>query len=276
MDAIRQFEVRHVSQIRQALIAYRQRFKVGDVIIAKEINRQFLPDANYESVRKNLERLRRGEHIRNPQFLNACVRFLEVKLATSAEGPPPEAELAAALRRYTASFFNYDEFWKLVDGDYAVHMARQGRTSPDIMRRQAGFPVGIPVMPEKLRGVERSFSVLSINAREAKDYAPVTERYFMREDNEAEGGEPRFSEPGLLQRKGVCLPLSQYDVLVMIRDFLFSHMYLLRREALGFTGAMVMAEPFATDLMNPPSRLTGARYDVLMQRTAWPRALTES
>lgn len=268
MSDFERFEQRQLDQIRDAVLDYRQRFGVGDVTLAQEIHVLMPSHVSHDATLKNLQRLRSGKKIRNPVFLNACVQFLEIKFSPDPGGSQPELELATALRRYSGKTFDYETFWQMIGGDYAVHAVQQGRFDPVMTARRAGHKVGIPVTPQRLPEQRRGFAVLSIHSEEAVDYAPVTERYFLR-DEEADDGEQRFSEANMLRRRGICLPLSAHDVLIFVKDFAFSHMYQLRREPMGFTGTMAMAERFGREALSAPESADGMRYDVVMQRTVW-------
>ena len=52
----------------------------------------------------------------------------------------------------------------------------------------------------------------------------------------------------------------------MIRDFLFSHMYVLRRDKFGFAGTMIMPsahEFFGTEF---PQAMLQSQYDIVLHR----------
>ena len=98
------------------------------------------------------------------------------------------------------------------------------------------------------------------------DYGVARERYFLpREDGPAHE-ETTYSEADALSRKGVCLPVGSQDILIMIRDFLFSHMFVLRRETSGFAGMMIIPSAFAFFASEVPQGMGQSQYDVVLHR----------
>jgi hypothetical protein len=108
--------------------------------------------------------------------------------------------------------------------------------------------------------------VLSISRGEGRDYGVARERYFLpNEDGSADDDAP-YSEANALNRKGVCLPVGGQDMLIMIRDFMFSHMYVLRREAFGFAGTMIMPSAYEFFAAEVPQGMRQSQYDVVLRR----------
>jgi hypothetical protein len=111
-----------------------------------------------------------------------------------------------------------------------------------------------------------SFVVLSISPGEGRDYGVARERFFFRDDEGAEDKEAGLSEANALDRNGVCLPVGGQDFLVMVRDFLFSHMYVLRRETLGFGGTMILPTAFGLFASDEAVGMGPSQYDVVLQK----------
>lgn len=261
VDFVRRFEDHQVERIRRAIIAYRSNRNVGDVTLAKELSR-YLPkhSTNYSTL-KNLQRLRKGERMRGATFLNACVQFLEVEMAT-----PPEEELGLAMKRFVGNVFGYAALWTDVEGDYVLRVLGErtfdfpaALSQPDIPAK--GIAVsGIRKQPE----VGSVPVVLSISPGEGTDYGVARERYFLpRQDAPADEG-AADAEANALSRKGVCLPVGGRDMLVMIRDFLFSHMYVLKREPFGFAGTMIVPPAYEFLATDVPQGMPPSQYDVVL------------
>lgn len=263
MDFFSLFEDHQIEQIRRAVIGYRDRFNVGDVTLTKELLRHLPPSVSYDSTLKNVQRLRKGERMRGASFLNACIQFLDVKLAQSSSQVPPEQELGIAMNRFVDPLFRSPEFWTELAGDYALTvMGESILESPASLGLRSRPLRGIPILPKREKGQElRSFAIVSLSAQDGADYATVRERHYMAEDDGANGGEPRFSEANVLERRGVCLPVGFQDFLVMIRDFTFSHMYVLRTEPEGLVGTMVIPDHFGVS-----GSYLQSRYNVALKK----------
>lgn len=266
MDVFTRFEDHQIEQIRRAVIAYRDRFDVGDVTLAKELLHHLPPSVTYDSVLKNVQRLRSGERMRGAPFLNACIRFLEVKLAPSSPQAPSEQELALAMSRFVAPLISSTDFQRELQGDYALQVLRESRIAPPAVPGHAGRqPRGVPIRPIREQGPVRMLSILSIIPRGSAGYVAVRERCFLAEDDEASGA-PKLSEANMLERRGICLPIGAHDVLLMIRDFMFSHMYVLRTDPAGFIGTMILPDPLGIAGMGMPASAPPTRYDVALQK----------
>lgn len=238
------------------MLAYRTKHNVGDVSLADELSKQLPPSVSIDSLIKNLQRLRKGERMRGAAFLNACVKFLEVEMAT-----PPEEELGLAMKQFVGMPFRLGDLWAELAGDYAL-VATEERgwiTSAETAKAWTTGPLAAVVAPPKAaRSIPvKPMAVVSIEAGEGKDYGIARERYiFGRDDDDA----PEDTSP--LDRNGICLPIGRQDLLILIRDFLFSHMYVLKREPFGFAGTMIM--PTAPDFLpRPHPRRIGNRTTML-------------
>jgi hypothetical protein len=75
-----------------------------------------------------------------------------------------------------------------------------------------------------------------------------------------------YSEANALTRKGVCLPVGGQDMLIMIRDFLFSHMYVLKRETFGYAGTMIMPSAYEFFAAEVSKGMSQSQYDVVLRR----------
>ncbi|MCR9135731.1 MAG: hypothetical protein NXI27_07045 [Alphaproteobacteria bacterium] len=243
MDFVRRFETHQIERIRRAIIAYRGKHNVGDTGIADEVLAYLPASVTHDSTVKNVQRLRNGDHIRGAAFLNACVKFLEVEMVT-----PPDEALGLAMKQFIGdvSVSGYVHLWQELEGTYVMRVLGERQLDLSAAFAQTQKPVtGIAVTPQpKQPEAQDSFTVLSISPGEGNDYGIVQERYFMREDDVSTNEESQFSEVNTLNRKGVCLPVGGQDMLILIRDFLFSHMYVLHRESFGFAGTMIMPTSF--------------------------------
>lgn len=267
MDFVRIFEAHQVERIRRAILAYRDKHDVGDVTLTKELLGYLPKSVTYDSTLKNVQRLRKGERMRGAAFLNACVQFLQVEMVT-----PPEEELGLAMKHFVGNIFGYPDLWNDVAGDYVLRVLGERDFSAHVAIGQTGKPItAIAVKPRMQRPQSQdSFVVLSISPGEGMDYGVAHERFFFRDDQGAEDKEAGLSEVNALDRKGVCLPVGRLDLLIMMRDFLFSHMYVLRRETFGFGGTMIIPPPyafFASDVLQGKPQ---SQYDVALHRV--PRA----
>jgi hypothetical protein len=260
MDFITAFEEHQVERIRRALMTYRHERKAGDVKLTKAIL-GFLPSyVTYDSTLKNVQRLRKGERIRGAVFLNACVRFLEVEMAT-----PPEEELGLAMRRFVGGMVGYEGMWKELEGDYALRaMTNKGSHTPQVVMSGSARRMGIAVPPIREQANPKGFVVLSISVGEGKEYGTARERYLVSPD---EGSSPESGNASfvtLLDRTGVCLPVGSLNLLILIRDFLFSHMYVLTRSPDGLAGTVILPSP--DDLLADASAPRESQYNVALQR----------
>lgn len=267
MDFTRRFEAHQVEQIRRAVIAYRDRRDVGDVTLANELLDLLGTNASYYATLKNIQRLRKGERITGATFLNACIKFLNLKLSPSDKQTPPEQELGFAMQRFIAPVLSGPEFWQELAGDYAVRLLRESRIAPPPSPGMAGRPMrGIPIGPRKTEGLPRSLAVVTITPREGGANAAVRERHFLSDGDQESDGEPQYSEANVLERGGVCLPTGTHDVLVMIRDFMFSHMYVLRSDEAGFIGTLILPDQFGLGGAGMAASSPSTRYDVALQK----------
>lgn len=263
MDFVRIFEAHQVERIRRAILAYRDKHDVGDVTLTKELLGHLPQNVTYDSTLKNVQRLRKGERMRGATFLNACVKFLEVEMAT-----PPEEELGLAMKHFVGNVSGYGPLWKDVAGDYVMRVLGERHFGSYAAVGQVGMPLtAIAVKPRMERSQSQdSFVILSISPGEGLDYGIARERFFFRDDKSAEDEEAGLSEANALDRKGVCLPVGSQDLLIMMRDFLFSHMYVLRREPFGFGGTMIIPpayEFFASDVLQGMQQ---SQYNVALHR----------
>jgi hypothetical protein len=220
-------------------------------------------NVTYDSTLKNVQRLRKGQPIRGATFLNACVQFLEVQMVT-----PPEEELGLAMKHFVGGIPGYTGLWGDVAGDYVLRMLGEKDFG---LRVDFGKPsktiAHISTRPriESLRSQD-SFVVLSIGPGEGMDYGVARERFFCRDDKGAENEKPRLLEVKTLDRKGVCLPVGRQDLLVMMRDCMFSHMYVLRRETFGFGGTMILPSAFSLFASDGFLDMSRSQYDVALHR----------
>ncbi|WP_011583109.1 MULTISPECIES: hypothetical protein [Chelativorans] len=263
MDFVRRFEDHQVERIRRAILDYRSKHKVGDVTLANEIGKYLSNNVTYDSTLKNIQRLRKGKRMRGATFLNACVEFLKVQMVT-----PPEEELGLAMKHFVGDVFGYAGLWAALEGDYVLRVLRERHFDSSAALSQPGRPaMGIAVAPiGKQPEVESAPVILSIGPGEGLDYGVARERYFLPDENGPEHGKTTYSEANALSRQGVCLPVGSQDILIMIRDFLFSHMYVLRREPFGFSGAMIMPTLHDVFAVDAPSLDRQSQYDVALQR----------
>lgn len=245
------------------MLAYRSKFRVGDVAITKEI-RTFLPKTvTYDSVLKNVQRLRKGDRVTGAAFLNACVQFLEVNMVT-----PPEEELGLAMKHFAGSgLLSYDSFIRDLVGNYALRVLGENRPShyePVSLGALTakGFVSTIPVTPQPVFG-DRNVT-LSINRGEGKEYGVASETYAFPAEAEDENAEPSFVNR--LQLKGLCLPIGQQNILILMRDFLLSHVYVLQRDEQGFTGTLILPSPHELFHADIPSGVSRPQYDVKLER----------
>lgn len=268
MAFIAHFEDHQIEQIRRAVIAYRERYNVGDVRLAKEIKKLLSADPDAQDwVQKNVQRLRKGERIRGAAFLNACVQFLQVNLVESPPSEvPAEQALGEALSRFVGSSYLLPSFWAQVAGDYAVNVLKETQLkAPPYFGQSPGYVRGVPIAPRPQEPEALAVSVLSITPRDGADYALVRERIFLKGGDEASGEAPGYSEANLLDRTGVCLPVGTQDYLVLIRDFMFSHMYILRLHETGFLGTMIIPDQFGFTGLEAAQR-PQTRFDVALLR----------
>lgn len=266
-EFLKRFAGYQLDQIRQGLSDYEEKFQIRSPTIANDLLEILPADVSYDATVKNVQRLKAGDNMKGATFLNACVELFSVKLGPEPGDLPPERELAGALRRYIGGLHSYAPLWKELEGDYLLRVSEQPVTPPPLaVAGQAGVPVGIPVKPVKPQNEQDASAVLSISAKDAIDYAPVSERYFFIEEDEDGDGEQKLSEANMLRRSGICLPLGPNDYLVMIRDFVFSHMYLLKREPDGFSGSMVLAGRLTPSAIVSPTGLTQPHHSVFMKQ----------
>jgi hypothetical protein len=200
--------------------------------------------------------------MRGAAFLNACVKFLQVEMTT-----PPEEELGLAMKRFVGNVSGYADLWNDLAGNYVLRVLGERDFS-------SHAPIG-PIRPVRAIAVKRrmeqpqsqdSFTVLSISPGEGMDYGVAHERFFFRDDNGAGDEEAGLSEVNALERTGVCLPVGKQDFLVMMRDFLFSHMYVLRRETFGFGGTMIIPPAYAFFASEVLQGMPQSQYDVALHR----------
>lgn len=263
VDFVRRFEDHQVERIRRAIVAYRAKHKLRDVRLTKEILKYLPENVTYDSTLKNVYRLRTGERIRGATFLNACVQFLQVEMAT-----PPEEDLGLAMKLFVGNVFGYSDLWNALAGDYVLRVLRERDFSLHAAVGEIGNPVRVmslrPKGPEPQ--LQASFVVVSISPGEGMDYGVAHERFFFRDNKGAEDEEAELSEANTLSRKGVCLPIGKQDFLIMMRDFMFSHMYVLRRETFGFGGTMIMPSVYDFLSADIPKGLRRTQYDVALHR----------
>jgi hypothetical protein len=267
MDFARSFEDYQVERIRRAIEDYRSRHKVGDVTLTKELLR-FLPSAvTYDSALKNLQRLRKGEHLRGATFLNACVRFLEVQMIN-----PPEEELGLAMKRFVGDIFGFADRLLEIEGDYALQVLGERKVRlPDNFRPKGVLGRGVPInLKRDEPKTEPARIVLSISHGDGLDYGIVQERYYMPGDDPDADPATGTALSHWLDRKGVCLPIGGQDMLVLIRDFLFSHMYVLRRETFGFSGTMIVPGTASLLTTEVPQIRDSSQFDILLLQVPGP------
>lgn len=263
MDAIERFEDHQVERIRRAIIAYRSKHNVGDVTLAKSIRKCSSRIVTYDATLKNVQRLRKGERIRESNFLNACVKFLKVEMAT-----PPEEELGLAMKHFVGNVFGYAALWTELEGDYVLRVLRERNFDFSAAVGQPDRPatgIAVSAMPNKPDSKSAPV-VLSIGPGEGKDYGVARERYFLPPENGSADEETAYSEANALCRDGVCLAIGGQDILIMIRDFVFSHMYVLRREAFGFAGTMIMPSAYEFLAAEVPEGIRQSQFDVVLRR----------
>ncbi|MFN4202415.1 MAG: hypothetical protein ACK4GM_05115 [Tabrizicola sp.] len=265
MAFIAHFEEHQIEQIRRAVIAYRERYNVGDVRLAREIRKLITKDLDaQDSVQKNVQRLRKGERIKGAAFLNACVQFLKVNLVEPPSEVPAEQALGEALSRFVGSSYLLPSFWAQVAGEYAVQVLKETQLkAPRYFGQSPSQIRGVPITPRPKEPEALAVSVLSITPRDGADYAHVRERIFLTGGDEASEEAPGYSEANLLDRTGVCLPVGTQDYLVLIRDFMFSHMYILRLHETGFLGTMIIPDQFGFTGLEAAQR-PQTRFDVAL------------
>lgn len=262
MDFVSRFAEHQVERIRRALIVYRSKYGVGDVTLTNEILKYLSYDVTYDATLKNVQRLRKGEPIRGTTFLNACVKFLEVNMTT-----PQEEELGLAMQRFVGTISDYERLIENLEGDYAVLVL--GKNKP-VSYEFTPTAVSAPrvvvgsVARRRPRLAAAVTGVLSLGKGEGKNYGVAREKYHLPVNTEDE--ESPASAINFLQPTGVCLPVTGQDFLVMMRDFLFSHMYVLRRDETGFSGTLIL--PSLYELFHTETPLGGFRshYDVKLER----------
>lgn len=247
------------------MIAYRERYNIGDVRLAREIRKLITEkERAQDSVQKNVQRLRKGERIRGTAFLNACVRFLQVNLEDSPSEVPAEQALGEALSRFVGSSYLLPSFWAQVAGDYAVQVLKKTQIKASrYLGQSSGVVRGVPIAPRPKEPEALAVSVLSITPRDGADYALVRERIFLSAGDDAAESTPGYSEANLLDRTGVCLPVGTQDYLVLIRDFMFSHMYILRLHETGLLGTMIIPDQFGFTGLETAQR-PQTRFDVAL------------
>jgi len=263
VDFVREFEAHHVERIRRAMLVYRDKHKAGDVRLTKKLFKYLPSYVTYDSTLKNVQRLRKGENIRGAVFLNACVQFLEVEMTT-----PPEEELGLAMRHFVGNVSGYAGLWNELAGNYGLRV--EGENAPDFSR--AAFPLSKQGAGLLLKGTpERPASVLmfvalSISQGEGMDYGVAQERYYLPNDGTALDDEDGNPAENWIDRKGICLPIGGQDLLIMMRDFMLSHMYVLKREASGFSGTLILPSPFERLTGMTPAIPWQSQYDVVLQQ----------
>jgi hypothetical protein len=267
MDFARSFEDYQVERIRRAIADYRSRHNVGDVTLTKELLR-FLPSAvTYDSALKNLQRLRKGENLRGATFLNACVQFLEVQMIN-----PPEEELGLAMKRFVGDIFGFADLLLEIEGDYALQVLGERKVRlPDAFRPKGVLGQGVTInLKRNDPKTEAAPMVLTVSRGEGLDYGIVQERYHLPGDDPDADPATGTALSDWLSRKGVCLPIGGHDMLVLIRDFLFSHMYVLRRETFGFSGTMIVPGTASLLTTEVVEGRDSTQFDVLLRRYQWP------
>jgi hypothetical protein len=240
---------------------------VGDVTLTNELLKHLPHNVTYESTLKNVQRLRKGERMRGATFLNACVQFLEVQMVT-----PPEEELGLAMKHFVGSVFGgYADLWNDAAGDYVLRVLGE-RDSSLHASGQIGKPVAATAVRPRMEQPQsqNSFVELSISPGEGMDYGIARERYFLPHEDGSAEEETAYSEANALNRKGVCLPVGRQDLLIMMRDCMFSHMYVLRREASGYRGTIIIPSAFAFFDPAVIQLMPQSQYDVVLHRV--PRA----
>ena len=257
MDFVSRFEEHQVERIRRALIAYRSKYRVGDVKLTNELLNYFSYDVTYDSTLKNVQRLRKGERITGAAFLNACVQFLEVNMIT-----PQEEELGLAMHRFAGSFGSYERLIEALAGDYAVLVSRERRP---VSQQSAPTAECVPERFAKPRPwIEgAALAVLSLSKGEGKGYWVARERYYLHESAQA-------SAINLLQPTGACFPVTAQDFIILMRDFLFSHMYMLQRKRNGFSGMLVLPSSYGVIYSTNLLRGSISQYDVKLRRVVIP------
>lgn len=263
VDFVRRFEAHQIERIRRAILAYRDKHGVGDVTLAKELLNHLPKNVTYDSTLKNVQRLRKGEHMRGAAFLNGCVQFLQVGMAT-----PPEEELGLAMKHFVGNVSGYADLWIDLAGDYVLRVLGERDFSiPASTGRIGKRAIAIDLKPRTEQPQSQNvFVVLTIGPGEGRDYGIARERFFLRGDIGPEDEEAGLSEVNALDRKGVCIPVGSQDFLILMRDFLFSHMYVLRREAFGFAGTMILPSAFAVFAPDVPPGQPQSQFDVALHR----------
>lgn len=263
MDFARRFEDYQVERIRRAILDYRTKFDVGDVTLTKEILRYLPAAVTYDSTLKNVQRLRRGERMRGPAFLNACIQFLEIQMIN-----PPEEELGLAMKRFVGDIFGFADLWPEVGGNYALRVLGERKPTAVEAFRSASAPRrGVPInLTQGKPAAQGWLMVLSIGQGDGQDYGIARERYYAVHDEAADEDEAPLSDSPWLHSKGVCLPIGGQDMLIMMRDFTFSHLYLLRREAFGYAGTMIIPSAYDFLTRDLPTGIGNSQYEVIFQQ----------
>ena len=180
----------------------------------------------------------------------------------------PEEELGLAMKRFIGSVLGYSEIWKEAEGDYVLRVLEPKDLEISAAIGQQSAPItGVVVTPIRDQSrTEGSFVVLSISPGEGIEYGVARERYYFANDDSSAKEETEGSVVDMLDRNGVCLPIGRHDLLIMIRDFLFSHMYVLRRETFGFAGTMIMPSAYEFFAVVIPSGVRQSQYNVVLER----------
>lgn len=263
MDFVRLFEAHQVERIRRAILAYRDKHDVGDVTLTKQLLNYLPKNVTYDSALKNVQRLRKGERLRGAAFLNACAQFLQVEMIT-----PPEEELGLAMKHFVGNVSGYAGLLDDVAGDYVLRVVSEKDPGFYADFSQISKAIGAISIRSRIESSrsQDSFVVLSISPGEGMDYGVAHERFFFRRNSGVEAEKAGLLEAHRMDRKGVCLPVGRLDFLIMMRDCLFSHMYVLRRKTFGFGGTLILPSTFSFSVSNLVQEISPPQYDVALHR----------
>lgn len=244
------------------MLAYRSKRGVGDTTIAKELGR-FLPeDVSYDSTLKNVQRLRKGHPIKGAPFLNACVQFLEVNMVT-----PPEEELGLAMGRFAGGLPGFDELVEGLEGEYALRVLGESQPThrePVPITDVLATTVVITPPGSQPPIFGGSVVTLCITKGEGNVYGVARESYSF--PGAADNDDSPASALNRLRLAGLALPVGGQDLLIMMRDFTLSHMYVLRRANAGFEGILILLSPFTFFRSEPLWNGPRSQYDVKLER----------
>lgn len=231
------YDEKERERIRRALLRYKQQHRVGVPSLQLRIA-EATGDPNPDRIPlKSLQRFLAATHRTDDALVHHCAGFL-LKVA-----PPPAEE---GLGRALAKFLNAPEAGvSSLAGRYRARVRPIPRESASVPFRNVvaagampllGIPLGVPQA-----STWKPWSVLTLEETAREGYLRATEH--LAEDGEEPEPEPK-DRPAWLGNTGVLVACSPSELLIMVRSFLASRLYLVRRaEAEGLmTGSVMMQE----------------------------------